>query len=381
MKCTNCGNEIPEGKKFCKFCGASTEIRDAVENPSVRKCKKCGAPLKDGYAFCDQCGAPIEDAEINGGDSNNYKSPDKKGISLGLIISVILFIVLIVGIGIFVYRMVKNNRMGDLGGEDTETAAEEYTAGTTVEHDAAESASTTAEQQNESEVSSDVATQKSENEASSAATTQQNKPEAPSDTITDETEINTITPDTSAGDFVYYGAYEQNNNIEDGKERLEWLVLDEEDGRYLLITSEVIDNVCYNNEWKDINWENCSLRVWLNTSFLEEVFTENQIDNIAYSEHTDRGGNNTSDQVFIMNTEELEYYFNSNDQRIAGATPYAKDKGVYVYDNGNCWWWVSDAGADPHYARYVNCEGAILEYGMLVFNNAFGVRPAIWVKK
>ena len=54
---------------------------------------------------------------------------------------------------------------------------------------------------------------------------------------------------------------------------------------------------------------------------------------------------------------------------------------AYEYSNGNCWYWAGEAGADPHYAKYVNCEGVILDYGMLVFNNSFGVRPAIWVEK
>ena len=92
-------------------------------------------------------------------------------------------------------------------------------------------------------------------------------------------------------------------------------------------------------------------------------------------------GNYTSDQVFILSPWELENYFSSNSDRTAGATDYAEARGVYEYSNGNCWYWAAEAGADRHYARYVNCEGVILEYGMLVFNNSFGVRPAIWVEK
>lgn len=202
------------------------------------------------------------------------------------------------------------------------------------------------------------------------------------ETDTQEKElVDTITAQTSVGDSVYFGTYEQDNDLEDGNEWIQWLVLDEEDDCYVLITSEVIDCVCYNNEWKATAWENCSLRNWLNTTFLTNAFTKEQVESIADSYHTDKDGNTIEDQIFILNSDELRDYFDTNEARAAGATPYATAQGVYVYSNGRCWWWISEAGADPHYARYVNCEGVILEHGMLVFNNAFGVRPVIRVYK
>ncbi len=198
----------------------------------------------------------------------------------------------------------------------------------------------------------------------------------------DETVIvNTITDQTSVGDYVSFGTYEQDNNPENGKEPLEWRVLSEEDNRVLLITAEVIDEVCYNDVWEVTTWENCSLRAWLNSTFKEDAFAQEQIQSIVSADHTDEDGNYTSDQVFILNSSELRQYFSSDSDRTASATDYAQAQGVYEYTNGNCWYWIGDAGADPHYARYVNCEGAVLEYGMLVFNNSFGVRPAMWVEK
>lgn len=193
--------------------------------------------------------------------------------------------------------------------------------------------------------------------------------------------VDTITDLTSVGDYVLFGSYEQDNNLDNGKEPIEWLVLDKEDGWYLLITSEVIDEACYNNEWQPTAWENSSLRNWLNSSFLEEAFTEEQLSSIVDKEHINVNGNATADRVYILDQGELEDYFESNNSRTAGATIYAEAQGVYEYSNSNCWWWVREAGADPHYAKYVNCEGDILEYGMLVFNNTFGVRPVIWVDK
>lgn len=366
MRCTKCNKEIPNESRFCRYCGTPVKVWAEVDNPPSRRCKKCGALIKDENAFCDQCGSPAEKPEIETEDSEKQVKPEKRVIKARVIICVLFLFAFLVGMGIYIST--GNKRTDDIGGEDKKAVLEDDTTAIKGQHEETEEASVTSTQQNATGAISDL-------------TKKQNETEKGSDDLTIESEIDTITAETSVGDIVYYGAYEQNNNPEDGNEQLEWLVLDVEDGRYLLITSKVIDCVCYNNVWKDTAWVNCTLRDWLNTSFLKKAFTENQIDKIFYSEHTDEEGNIASDQVFVMNTKELEEYFDSNEQRTAGATSFAEAQGVYVYNNRKCWWWVSDAGADPHYARYVNCEGAILEYGMLVFNNAFGVRPAIWVNE
>lgn len=41
-----------------------------------------------------------------------------------------------------------------------------------------------------------------------------------------------------AGDYVFFGAYEQDNNTSNGKEDVEWLVLEVKDGKALVISKE-----------------------------------------------------------------------------------------------------------------------------------------------
>ena len=51
MTCPKCGNEVPEGKKFCGKCG--TKLEDApVVNNATNICAKCGAELTPGKKFC-----------------------------------------------------------------------------------------------------------------------------------------------------------------------------------------------------------------------------------------------------------------------------------------------------------------------------------------
>ena len=61
MKCAECGREIVENQKFCKYCGAPVkQIHVSTENiGQTMRCKGCGAVLKPGTAFCTQCGVSV----------------------------------------------------------------------------------------------------------------------------------------------------------------------------------------------------------------------------------------------------------------------------------------------------------------------------------
>jgi class 3 adenylate cyclase/tetratricopeptide (TPR) repeat protein len=52
MKCPQCSEETPEGKRFCANCGATLS----------RSCTQCGAELLVGKKFCADCGAAVEGA-------------------------------------------------------------------------------------------------------------------------------------------------------------------------------------------------------------------------------------------------------------------------------------------------------------------------------
>src|SRR5215469_13005399 len=49
MRCTKCGSDNREGRKFCTNCGT----------PIVAACRKCGAPIELGERFCGECGTAI----------------------------------------------------------------------------------------------------------------------------------------------------------------------------------------------------------------------------------------------------------------------------------------------------------------------------------
>jgi rRNA maturation endonuclease Nob1 len=57
MKCSNCGSDNPDGKKFCGDCGKELEEpTDAVEEDHGRKCSSCGRALTEETNVCPYCG-------------------------------------------------------------------------------------------------------------------------------------------------------------------------------------------------------------------------------------------------------------------------------------------------------------------------------------
>ena len=65
---------------------------------------------------------------------------------------------------------------------------------------------------------------------------------------------------------------------------IKWIVVDEKDGAHLLVAKEIIESKKYNDDGGSMNtsdplfhaneWNNCSLRTWLNDDFNEEAFEE-----------------------------------------------------------------------------------------------------------
>jgi class 3 adenylate cyclase/tetratricopeptide (TPR) repeat protein len=52
MRCSRCGSDNREGRKFCTTCGTAF----------VASCPKCGAPIQLGESFCGECGTALGEA-------------------------------------------------------------------------------------------------------------------------------------------------------------------------------------------------------------------------------------------------------------------------------------------------------------------------------
>ena len=192
------------------------------------------------------------------------------------------------------------------------------------------------------------------------------------------------------GSFLYFGEYEQDNNEATGKEAIEWLVLDKQEDRMLVISRYGLDRQTYHTEFEEVTWETCSLREWLNSSFYETAFIPEEKRLILTSEasadanpwYGTAGGINTMDQVFLLSTYEANRFFEDDAARTCVGTPYCYAHGTYKDSNyGTCWWWLRSPGYNSYFAANVNSDGSVDLRGDLVDEDIikYAVRPALWI--
>lgn len=189
------------------------------------------------------------------------------------------------------------------------------------------------------------------------------------------------------GDIVKFGSYPQSAETDAEKTAIEWEVLAKENGRILLISRYGLDCMPYNVKYEDVTWETSLIRGWLNEEFLQTAFTTDEkkriaeitVENPDNSEYWTEGGKNTQDKIFVLNIEEAETYFASDEERACVPTAYAIANGAWEYRDGNCWWWLRSPGNDQDYAAFVYFGGEVYTKGYFVTNDVGVVRPALWV--
>ena len=195
----------------------------------------------------------------------------------------------------------------------------------------------------------------------------------------------------NAGDIITFGTYEQDNNTGNGAEPIEWLVLDNQGDRMLVISRYGLDCQPYNEaDIGEVTWEICTLRSWLNSEFYNTAFNDSEKASIRTttlsnpdSLYGGSGGNATNDNVFCLSIEEAKAYFGADDSkehnsaRATKPTAYAVARGATEFD-GNCWWWLRSPGYLDDVARVIE-DGYIYEGGLDIGYIYSAVRPALWI--
>lgn len=193
------------------------------------------------------------------------------------------------------------------------------------------------------------------------------------------------------GDCAIFGSYEQNNKTFDGQEYIEWIILAKEDNKMLIISKYALDCQKYNTQKYNYNpskvsvtWETCSLRVWLNETFINTAFSSKERNLIQSTVVTadknpsfnTSSGNNTTDKVFLLSILEVNKYFSLDSVRQCQGTAYCC---AYKSSNGNCWWWLRSPGYDSDLAAYVSSNGSVYDGGYHVSREGGAIRPAMWI--
>ena len=201
-------------------------------------------------------------------------------------------------------------------------------------------------------------------------------------------------PSVSVNDILTFGRYEQDGIRGNGAEDIEWLVLDVQGNKALLLSRYALDSQPYNSAYGKTTWEACTLRSWLNSTFFDAAFTAEEkasilvteVDNGASQNNSEwhtKGCNNTEDMVFLLSYNDTDRYFDDRDARICTPTNYAVSMGAdtRTLDDGvtdAAWWWLRSPGENETQASFVNFDGT--RYTNAVGNGYLSVRPAIWVE-
>jgi len=168
-----------------------------------------------------------------------------------------------------------------------------------------------------------------------------------------------------------------NNSLEVGDivqlGKLDWIVLTVDGGRALLLSEKVLETRAFDSSLK--NWENSDIRAYLNGSFFETTFNDQEKRRIADTRLTTAGQNRTDDKIFLLSIEEINEYM--------GDTAHLNMRNARIAENittGNVsWWWLRSPGNFSITAAYVNGDGVIYGNGRRVDGNYGGVRPALWI--
>ena len=193
------------------------------------------------------------------------------------------------------------------------------------------------------------------------------------------------------GEYVRFGRYEQDNNLENGPEEIVWRILDIQDGKALLFPSTALEHLQFEEKAETATWDKCSLRRWLNEDFYRSAFDdterasihESSLSNPSNPKYGAYSGPDTKDSIFLLSSDEFKNY-NIRSCVEGDRTEYllSKQGSDQILD----YFWLRTVGAGPNSASVisVNLSGLrVWMYGIINsgedINSFASVSPAVWV--
>lgn len=351
MFCMHCGQQLPEGAKFCKYCGTPqgsvsptgitrTEMinLDGTHTFVPAMCPNCNAHMKvdtsSKVARCDSCGTEclVQDAIKT---LTIYVSSTNTD-------SLLQRVEIMLGDGDFDGAMSKCDTILDFNPTNGKVYYYMLLANLKCKN------------------KSDLANQPSafDNNQYYIKAIQYGDDNLKSELLGYTSVLSTRDKaklkDPKIGDEIYFGTI--------NGQKILWKVLKIQERMALIISNECIIYLPYDKQYGNIAWNNCTLRAWLNNDFLNGSFTQAERTQIQPYElnNTSRQGNiPTTDMVFLLSEWEARGLF-SDEKAMA---------------NGSRWWLRSNGGLAA-----TNSDGKVVYPGNPACLNNNGVRPAMWIK-
>lgn len=185
-------------------------------------------------------------------------------------------------------------------------------------------------------------------------------------------------------------------------EPINWRVLCSKNGRGFLLCEDSI--ACHRFSNESNNYKDSEIRFWLNDTFLNDAFSEEEQERIIVTEvdnsvkstgykSNEFACENTFDKIFLMSHADISksqygfnVYFCEDKNRHRKASDFARATGAYFSTEGglyaNSYWWLRSPGDNRSHGRVrVVFPDGVTDYSYYYPNSDYGgVVPALWVK-
>ena len=145
-----------------------------------------------------------------------------------------------------------------------------------------------------------------------------------------------------------------------------WIVAEKRKNKVFLIKTKPVNGLAYNVEDKNVTWKTCSLREYLNSTYMDDIFTDAMKDKILTTKVRVKGnkkygtkGSTTLDKIYMLNEDQ--------------AYKYGDALSSFMRD-----YWLIGPGETQREAQFVS-YGEVKEAGYPVNDRYINTRPCCWV--
>lgn len=376
MFCMNCGQQLPDGAKFCLSCGTRqgevsaepAKKADAINLDGSHTfvpamCPNCSAHMKvdssNRIARCESCGTEclVQDAikalNVKG---NVHVSNATINISGTNAESLLQRVEIMLADGDFSGAMAKCDTILDLDPTNGRVYLFMLMANLKCRYRkelAYKKATYEGNQYFRKAIQYGDDNLKDELLGYLNTVVDRNKAEEEAELIRHETQLRHL----RMGEEFYFGRF--------NSQKIWWKVIRVVERRALVISCKSICSMPYHQPGGEIAWKHCTLRHWLNNDFINSCFSYEEKAKILFYSNKKNKDLNT-DKIVVFDRDEVIYYFPKPALRISDG-----------------WWWLRSSGIFAHHGDIVDTHGLFPFTGradnMINTNTCCGVRPAMWI--
>ena len=203
----------------------------------------------------------------------------------------------------------------------------------------------------------------------------------------------------AAGDVFTFGRYMQSNTND--LSPIEWVVLERNKNQITAISVKILENAEFHDKEGGVYWPKSSIRKWLNSDFLKIAFTadeqkamleKSRKTSVYYTEKKLQ----SKEKVFLLNSDEVYYYFVDRDSAGRKVSDYKYVKKTMQYeaaqetvharnlrfipagrDENYGSWWLRTACENEFAVMLIQYAERSLQYHSSPHGNEYGIRPVI----